>query len=143
MEGPHIRDVTSGFQSAADRDAPQDWKTALVALLSARLEMFSIEAKHASSAAAGKFALLAAGLFGMLSAWILTLAASIGAISAATGWQWYHIAFISAGVHLLIGGALLAMLMVKSGKHASFPVTRAEFRKDREWLNRLQKRNDT
>jgi uncharacterized membrane protein YphA (DoxX/SURF4 family) len=118
-----------------ERDLPKGWKAGLAALTSARLEMIRIEAKSASSAAIGRFALLLLGLFGLLSAWVLALAATIGAIAASTVWEWYHVAFASAGAHFLIGVILL--LILKSGKKVSFPVTRAEFQKDREWLNRL------
>lgn len=119
-----------------DTGAPKDWKAALAALVSARLEIIRIEAKPASSAAAVRVALFSVGLFGLFTAWVLALVASIGSIAAATSWQWYHVAFAAAGVHLLIG--LLILPALKSRKRVSFPVTRAEFEKDREWLNRLK-----
>lgn len=117
---------------------PKDWKEALGSLVSSRLEMISIEAKSASSAAAGKIALLSVGLFAFVSAWVLTLAAAIAAIAAGSSWEWFHVAFAFAGAHFLIGVILL--LILKSGKKTSFPVTRAEFQKDREWLNRLKEK---
>ena len=116
---------------------PKDWKEALAALVSSRLEMILIEAKSASSAAAGRFILLAMGLFALLSAWVLAIAAAIAAIAARTTWEWFHVAFAFAAAHFLIGAVLL-LIIIRSGKKASFPVTRAEFEKDREWLNRLK-----
>ncbi len=117
---------------------PDGWIAAIATLLTSRLEMIRIEAKSASAIASGRIALLLVALFGFFSAWTLALVASIGAIAAATSWKWYHIAFASAAAHLLIGVILL--LILKSAKKVSFPVTRAEFEKDREWLERLKHR---
>jgi len=122
--------------AAGESDLPKNWKEALAALVLSRVEMIRIEAKAASAGAVGRITLLIVGLFGFLSAWVLALAASIGAIAAATSWEWYHVAFASAGAHFLIGAILLFIL--KSWKKETFPVTRAEFEKDREWLNRLK-----
>ena len=122
--------------ASGGRGLPEDWKEALGTLVSSRLEMIRIEAKTASSDAARKFAFLAAGLFALLSAWVLLVSAAIAAIAANSAWQWFHVAFAFAGAHLLIGAMLL--LSLKSGKKVGFPVTRAEFQKDREWLNRLK-----
>lgn len=118
------------------RGLPEDWKEALGMLVSSRLEMIRIEAKAASSDAARNVAFLAAGLFALLSAWVLVVSAAIAAIAANTSWEWFHVAFAFAGAHLIIGVILL--LLLKSGKKVGFPVTRAEFQKDREWLNRLK-----
>lgn len=110
---------------------------ALLTLAFSRMEIVRIEAKSASSAAFGRFALLIVGMFALFSAWALALAASIGVIAASSTWEWYHVAFASAGAHLLIG--VVFLLILKARKTESFPVTRAEFQKDREWLNRLKK----
>lgn len=131
-------------ESSMKRELDEDgglhkgWLAALATLLSARLEMICIEGKSASSLAASKLAVLVVALFGLLSAWVLALAAAIGAIAASTSWKWYDITFLFAGVHVMIGVILL--LAMKSGKKISFPVTRAEFDKDREWLERLKNR---
>jgi len=135
---PLKRDAGIAFPDPGGDGLPKDWKSALATLVSARLDMIRIEAKSASSAAAGRLALLLVALFGLFSAWVLALAASVGAIAASTSWEWYHVAFASAGAHLIIGVILL--LVLKSGKKAGFPVTRAEFEKDREWLERQKNR---
>lgn len=121
----------------AERGEPRDWKDALLTLAFSRMEIVCIEAKSASSVAFGKFALLTVGVFALFSAWALALVASIGLIAASSTWEWYHVAFASAGAHLLIGGVFL--LILKAKKTESFPVTRSEFQKDREWLSRLKK----
>ncbi|QTN33458.1 phage holin family protein [Akkermansiaceae bacterium] len=136
-ESPAGREGDIAHSAPHGTDAPKDWKAAIATLVSARLEIMRIEAKAASSAFAANIALLVAGLFALLSAWVLAIAATIGAIAAATSWEWYHVAFASAAAHLLIGALLLIIL--KSAKKTGFPVTRAEFEKDREWLEGLKK----
>ena len=138
-ETPLDRDEATAFTSPGDDDMPKGWKSALATLVSARLEMIRIEAKSASAAAVGRIALLLVMLFGLFFAWALGLAAAIGSIAASTSWAWYQVAAAAAGLHLLL--AVFAVLIIRaSKKKASFPVTRAEFEKDREWLNRLKNR---
>ena len=137
VESPVQRREPGASEPSMDGGPPKDWKSALAAMLCARIEMIRIEAKSASALAAGRLAMLLIALAGLFSAWALALAATVGAIAASTSWEWYHVAFAAAGLHLIIGVALLVVL--KSGKKVSFPVTRAEFNKDREWLERLKK----
>ena len=117
-------------------DPPDGWKEALATLVSSRLEIIRIEAKSASSAAIGKIVLLAVAVFALLSAWVLALAAAVAAIAASSSWEWFHVAFAFAGGHFVV--AVVLLLLARSGRKVDFPVTRAEFEKDREWLNRLK-----
>lgn len=138
-EPPLDREGATAIPAPGDAGLPKDWKSALANLVSARLEIIRIEAKSASAAAVGSIALLVVMLFGLLFAWALGLAAAIGAIAASGSWEWYLVAAVAAGAHLLL--AVIALLIIRAGKRkASFPVTRAEFEKDREWLNRLNNR---
>lgn len=133
---PLARDTAGTTQDPGHDGLPRNWKEALLGLIYARFGIIRIEAQSALSAATTGFFILVVGLFAVFSAWVLALAAAIGAIAASTSWEWYHVAFAAAGIHLLIGVALF--LTMKSRKHDAFPVTRAEFEKDREWLNRLK-----
>jgi uncharacterized membrane protein YqjE len=138
-ETPLDRDEATAFTAPGDDGMPKGWKAAFATLVSARLEMIRIEAKSASAAAVGRIALLLIMLFGLFFAWVLALVAAIGAIAASTPWVWYQVAAAAAGLHLLL--AAFALLIIRaSKKKTSFPVTRAEFEKDREWLNRLKNR---
>lgn len=134
---PIDRDAVGKKLPGAGEDGlPKNWHQALASLLLSRTKIIRIEAQSAFADAAGRLVLLLVGVFGIFCAWLLALAASIGAIAAASSWEWYHIAFVSAGAHFLIGVILL--LIMKSRKQSSFPVTRAEFEKDRKWLSRLK-----
>jgi uncharacterized membrane protein YqjE len=72
-----------------------------------------------------------AGVF----AWALIVAGGIGALAVATAWPWYWIALGVALLHALVAG--LGVLLFKSAKTPTFPITRNEFQKDREWLQTL------
>ncbi len=123
-----------------DRARYGNWVEAILCLVESRASIISIESKDALKSASAKFIPLAVCLFCILAAWVFAIAAVIGYLAAATVWKWYQITFAIAGLHLVI--ALLALLIAKKSKPAPFPVTRSEFKKDREWLNHLQHRND-
>lgn len=120
---------------------PKSGIHAAFGLMESRAAIVSIEAKQALGAALARGALLFAALLGVVGAWALALAGAIGAIASATGWEWFHVALAAAGLHLLF--ALTALLIAKSRKSEPFPVTRAEFEKDREWLTQLKNRNNS
>lgn len=121
----------------SERKLPESWKEALACLVSSRIAIIQAESKEAASTGAKKAVLGVIAAFCALFTWILILAGAVGAISAATPWHWYHVSFAAGGLHLAI--ALIAVLMVKAKAAPPFPITRAEFEKDREWLNQLNK----
>lgn len=133
-------DIPSEAQIPGDseRKLPESWKEALACLVSSRIAIIQAESKEAASAGAKKAVLGVVAALCALFTWILILAGAVGAISAATSWQWYHVAFAAAGLHLAF--ALITVLMLKAKAAPPFPITRAEFEKDREWLNQLNKK---
>jgi len=122
----------------SERKLPESWTDALACLVSSRISIIQAESKDAAATGARKAVLVVVAALCVLFTWILVLAGAVGAISSATAWTWYHVAFAAAGLHLLI--AVIAVLIVKSKSAPPFPITRAEFEKDREWLNRLNKK---
>jgi uncharacterized membrane protein YqjE len=120
--------------------APTNWGEALAGLVASRVAIISMEAKDATASALGRLVPLVVGIVCLVGVWVLAMAGAVGAIAAATEWEWYHVAFAAAGIHLLI--ALIVLLAAKAERPAPFPVTRAEFEKDREWLNQLKNRNN-
>lgn len=112
---------------------PTNGVNAVFGLLESRATIISLEAKDALSSSVFKIALRLVALFGLIGAWALTMAGAVGGIASATDWEWFHAAFAAAGFHLCF--ALIALLVAKAKKSVIFPVTRAEFEKDRKWLN--------
>lgn len=115
---------------------PESWKDSMACLVSSRIAIMQAESKDAAAAGVKKAVLAVIAALCALFTWILLLAGAIGAISAATSWTWFHVAFAAAGAHLLI--ALIAVMIAKAKGAPQFPITRAEFEKDRKWLNQLK-----
>jgi uncharacterized membrane protein YqjE len=134
--------MEAGPAPLENAEAPsKDGINPVIGLLESRAAIVSIEVREAISSGLAKGLLLIAALLGVIGAWALAIAGAISGLSSATGWVWFHIAFAAAGVHILIAAA--ALLIAKSWKTETFPVTRAEFEKDREWLKRLRKPNNS
>lgn len=131
------------MNSASDTDPtpmappPANWREALVALVASRVALFEVEAKEAAKVAARRAILLGAGLFCVFFMWALLLAGGIAGLAHALGWPWYGLAMGAAVLHL--GGAVLLAKVAQSPTPPAFPVTRAEFKKDRQWIENLQK----
>lgn len=118
---------------------PMNWRTALVDLIGARTALIQLELKQAASSGIRRGVFFAAAALLLLFAWIILVAGGIGAISATAGWPWYWVALSAGGIHLII--AVTLILLAKKPGPATFEVTRAEFKKDREWLANFQSPN--
>ncbi len=117
---------------------PDHWVAALISLFSARLALFQLEAKESAGLALRRVICLVAAVICLFFTWLLLLAGTIAATAAMTGWPWYLLAIAAASFHL-IAAIVLAKVLSKPAQPA-FPITRAEFQKDREWIEKLQKK---
>lgn len=107
-------------------------------LIDSRLALIQLESADAGQHLMKKFACFAGACFCLFSAWILLVAATIKFVSDATNWPWSWTAFGLAIIHLLLGIVLSSFK--SSGACSSFPATRAEFKKDREWIENFSSR---
>jgi len=123
-------------QSRAQASAAPGWSEALGALVGSRIALIQLESKAAARQAGELVALIAAVALATLFAWALLLAGGIAALAAATAWPWYWIALAAAVIHAV--AAAVGLRRAKSTARPAFPITRAEFHKDREWLNTLK-----
>ena len=130
-------DPPSAEKSAGTRIPPANWREALMALIAARFALIELESKDAAKQGAKRAALVAAACGCGLFAWILLLAGGISLIADANGWSWNWVALGAAVLHLLAG--VILVVMAKPSAGPAFPVTRAEFQKDREWIENLHK----
>lgn len=99
--------------------------------VSARVELFSLEAKEAGASAVKKLVLLVLIACCAMFAWLGILAGVIGWI-AATGVPWYFAALGAAALHLVVAG--IAAILLRRPAPPTFSHTKAELAKDREWL---------
>ncbi|RYD36787.1 MAG: phage holin family protein [Verrucomicrobiaceae bacterium] len=125
--------------SSGGASVPPNWRTALADLAASRLALINLEIQQAVTSGLKRGVILAAAAILLVIAWLVLLAGGIGAISVSSGWAWYWVALSAGGVHLLIAIGLL--LVAKKPAPPSFKITRAEFKKDREWLANFQSPN--
>ena len=123
-------------QHRAQASAPAGWSEALGALVGARIALIELESKVAARQASELVALLAGVALATFFAWALLLAGGIAALAAATAWPWHRIALAAAILHVLAAG--IGLHRAKAAARPAFPITRAEFHKDREWLDTLK-----
>jgi uncharacterized membrane protein YqjE len=122
-----------------DEDSPANWAEALMALIASRIALIRIEARESAKSGVRRVLGLLAAVLCLFFTWILLLAGGIGAIAAASGWPWYWLAITAAGIHLL--AAILLAKACKKPVAPAFPITLAEFQKDREWIENIQNRH--
>jgi len=138
--------ASSGMDSATPPDASAEhrarasaaggWSESLGALVGCRIALIQLESQVAARQAGQLIALIAAAALATIFAWALLLAGAIAAIAAVTGWPWYWLALVAAVLHAL--AAVIALRRARLAARPAFPITRAEFQKDREWLNTLK-----
>ncbi len=141
--GPASNDQAAGPESESSGSPRANWRGALMDLIAARLALIQLESQDAAQAAARRAVFIGAACGCAFFTWGLLLVSGVSIISRTTDWQWDWVAAGLAALHLL-AGVVLAQSAKSSGKPA-FPVTRAEFQRDREWIenfNKDKKSND-
>jgi uncharacterized membrane protein YqjE len=119
-----------------------NWMDAIPSLIASRIGIIRIESQDAIEIAVRKLIILSVALFALFATWALLTAGLIGVIADHFKCPWYFAAFSAGGVYLLI--SLVMLVIIKRAKKTeSFPVTRAEFEKDRQWLNQLKNRSNS
>lgn len=116
---------------------PANWREALMALIAARVALIELESKEAALAAGRRTALIGAACACVFFMWALAITAAVSLISRAVGWPWDWVAAGLAALHLIVG--ILLAQSAKSAGNPAFPFTRAEFKKDREWIENFNK----
>ncbi len=114
-----------------------NWREALLTLLASRISLIQLESKDASRSVIRMIALIVAAALCVVFAWALSIAGIVALISTSTQWPWHWVAMAAGGIHLLAG--ILLANMSKPSEGSAYPITRAEFQKDREWIENFQK----
>jgi uncharacterized membrane protein YqjE len=130
--------VEAATPEAKIHDEPHaNWREALMALIASRFELIQLESKQARQEASRRALLVGVATGCAFAAWMLLLAGGVSLISEATHWPWNWVAVGIAGLHLIVGFILARA--AKSAGTPAFPATRAEFQKDREWIENFNK----
>ena len=117
--------------------APLNWREALMGLVASRIALIQLESKDAASSAARVAIFWGAAACCVVFAWALLIAGGVAALAQSMHWPWHWVALAAGALHLL-AGALFAVLG-KPAMGAAFAFTRAEFQKDREWIENFPK----
>ena len=111
---------------------PANWREALMALMASRYALILLESKEAAKEGGRRAGLVAAACVCAVFAWALLIVGGISILAVETGWQWNFIAVGAAVAHLLAGIGLAKAAKPSPGE--PFSHTRAEFQKDRQWI---------
>jgi MFS family permease len=118
--------------------APANWREALMALVASRSALIQLEMRAAAKTGARRaISLLTVGIC-LFFTWALLLAGGIAAISMSSGWPWHWIALVAAAIHLIV--AVILVGIAKQPSAPAFSATRAEFQKDRAWIENIHKK---
>jgi hypothetical protein len=124
-------------EPAADHPAAvHDWQSAIAEFAASRIELIRLESEDAAQLAAQKtrdvILLTCAAVLG----WLCLLAGLIGVLHHFTQWSWWCCALLFALIHAILAGIFAARL--KRPGPPVFPLTRAEFHKDKLWMQSLK-----
>ena len=126
----------NGDSNHVDNGIPRNWHEALLSLLATRVSLIQLESKDAAKIAGRKAAQIIAAMVCVFFTWVLLLAGGIAALSAATTCPWWWIALAASFLHL--AAAIGLARAAKRKESQTFPATRAEFQKDREWIKQIK-----
>ncbi len=131
-----VEPTVDEFRPGPDQGFPTNWKEALATLISTRSKILKLELGNAAGAGIQKIVFLIIAVLALFFAWIFLMLGAIGLLTLIPVFVWWHSALIIGGLHVL--AAVILLLLVKNGSMPGFPLTRAEFEKDREWLNQTK-----
>jgi len=123
--------------SDGSQTLPPTWYEAVAALVASRLALIQLECKSAVKGNARRVGLLLAMVGCVFFAWLLLIAGGIQLVATALQWPWSWVAIALAVIHLIL--AFVLVQLAKISGTPTFPHTRAEFQKDREWIEQLKK----
>jgi uncharacterized membrane protein YqjE len=138
---PASRGVAASAEAASHDLPPANWREALMVLIATRLALLELESKDAAKEAIKRIALVAAACACGFFAWALLLAGGVSLISKSSDCSWDLLAIGVAFAHLL--AAIILVQTAKKSLPPAFPVTRAEFKKDREWIEKFPKNKNS
>lgn len=106
-------------------------------LIAARVSLIELESRALARSAVKRLfqgvVAIVCGFFG----WALLMTGLIAMLARSQGWPWPWLVMAAAFAHLLVAWVLLKRAARPAPR--AFPATRAEFQKDRAWIETFQK----
>jgi uncharacterized membrane protein YqjE len=111
--------------------------TSILDLIASRVAIILLESKETAGQWTRRLLLFVIAGLCALFAWALLVAGLVTWISEAAGWPWHWVALGAAVCHGI--AAWISTLFAKPSASETFPITRSEFKKDRQWIESFQK----
>ena len=128
---------TPGVGRSQPAGPPPNWREALMDLIASRMALVQLESKDAAGEVVRRLSFVIAALCFAVFAWALLIFGSIALIAKTLHYPWHFVALVAGLLHLII--CVVMAFLAKSSGSPAFSVTRAEFQKDREWIENFQK----
>lgn len=125
--------------AAAQNVATDDWQSAIADFAASRIELIRLESRDAARTAAKKTREAVILTIAAALGWLCVVAGLIGALDYFTPYPWWSGALLVGLIHALM--AVRFAFLLKRPSAPAFPLTRAEFQKDRLWMQSLKKPN--
>ena len=135
--GQSTAQKSSGDYIPAHDLPPANWREAIMSLIAARFALIQIESKVVGKEIARRGFLLVGVVGCFFFTWAFLLVGGVAALAEVVRCPWYWIAMGVGILHLVV--ALILLRLAKPSGNSQFPFTRAEFQKDREWIENFQK----
>lgn len=128
--------LDSTSHSLPETSQPSEWKAALADFAASRVALIRLESREAAQVAARKTSQAICATSLAVIAWSCLIAGAIGALHHFTQISWWLAALAFGVLHAL--AALIFLNKLKQKSAPLFPVTKAEFEKDRLWMQSLK-----
>ena len=135
--GPISPEKPSAPHASLPSPPHTNWREALMALIAARISLIQLESQAITKGGGKRVAFFATACVCAFFAWALLLAGTVSIAANEAGLSWDLVAIIAAAIHLLVG--IILAKLAKPSAGPAFPNTRAEFQKDREWIENFHK----
>lgn len=126
-----------GEASVEPAIAPSGWIDAALTLLASRLQLAQIESKRAARKLVKVIICIVVAAVCAFFGYALIVAGVVTLLADKTDWSWGVVALCAALLHIIVAVVLIKLAKPASGD--AFAHTRAEFKKDCEWLKNFQK----
>jgi uncharacterized membrane protein YqjE len=117
--------------------APTGWIDAALTLLSSRLQLAQLESKRAARQLVKVIIFVVVAAVCAFFGYALLIAGVVTLIADKVDWSWGAVALCAALLHMIV--AVVLIKLAKPAPGDAFVHTRAEFKKDCEWLKNFQK----
>jgi uncharacterized membrane protein YqjE len=136
---PFARSSVAEAEPSSSDDRPRGWLDPWFDLVANRCEIIGLETRAAVRSVVVHLVLAVTAIALFFFGWALAIGGAIVMVATGLGWPWSACALAVAALHLAAAGWIVLRLK-RLRRRPMFSLTRAEFGKDRAWIETLQKK---